>query len=155
LIFVHLPAQHSAKQIIDYHKSFDKDIPVVADMIRKKLSESNSSKLRILISDRRRRQYDYWLFEDRSKLKFVAFRELYYAKTDLKKEKIDYVLYAPDDLYPLQSAFNAFDLLSEDGLKRQGLRIEGKTWISEHTSLLRIAPLIEGQTETAKEQLVE
>ena len=138
LIFVHLPAQHSANQIIDYHNSFDKDIPVAADHIRKKLSEESSRKLRILISDRRRRQYDYLLFKDRARLEFIAFRELYYEETDLKKEKIDYVLYAPDDLYPLESAFNAFDLLSDEGLKQQGLRVEDTTWVSDRTKILHI-----------------
>jgi len=138
LIFIHLPAQHAAKQIIDYHNSFDKDIPVAVNHIRKKLSEEESKELRILISDRRRRQYDYWLFEDRSRLKFIAFRELYYEKSDLKKEKVDYVLYSPDDLYPLKSAFNAFDLLSDEGLKQQGLRVGDTTWISDRTKILHI-----------------
>ena len=140
LVFIHLPAQHAANQIINYHKRFDRDIPVAAEYIREKLSEDGSGQLRILISDRRRRQYDYLLFEDRSRLKFISFRELYYAKTDLKKEEIDYVLYAPDDLYPLQSAFYAFDLFSGEGLKQQGLRVADTIWISENTKMLRVLP---------------
>jgi hypothetical protein len=138
LIFVHLPAQNVANQIINYHNSFDRDIPVAADHIRKKLSENDSGKLRILLSGRRWPHYKYLLFEERSRLKFIPFRDVYYAKADLKKKKIDYVLYAPDDLYPLKSAFYAFDLLSDEGLKQQGLRVEDTIWISEHTKMLHI-----------------
>lgn len=138
LVFIHLPAQHAVSQIINYHKSFDRDIPVAAEHIRKKLSEDSSGQLRILISDRRRQQYNYLLFEDRSRLKFVSFRKLYYSKTDFKKEAIDYVLYAPDDLYPLKSAFYTFDLFSSEGLKQQGLRVTDTIWISENTKMLRL-----------------
>lgn len=142
LVFIHLPAQHTVNQIINYHKSFDQDIPAAADRIQKILAEEDSRKLRILISDRRRPHYNYLLFDVRSRLKFIAFRELYYAKTDLKKEEVDYVLYAPDDLYPLQSAFYAFDLFSDEGLRKQGLRVADTIWISENTQMLRLGPKI-------------
>ena len=155
LIFIHLPGQHVANQIINYHKSFDQDIPVAADHIRKKLSENGSGKLRILISGRRWPHYMYLLFEERSRLKFIPFRDVYYAKTDLKKEKIDYVLYAPDDLYPIKSAFYAFDLLSDEGLKRQGLRVGNSIWISENTKMLHIVRQNADQKETAEGQLVK
>lgn len=138
LIFIHLPAQHESNQIINYHKSFSQDIPRAADLIREKLSQTGPGKLRILISDRRRPHYKYLLFEDLSRLKFISFRELYYAKTDLRKEKVDYVLYAPDDLYPLKSAFYTFDLFSDEGLKKQGLRVADTIRISENTKMLRL-----------------
>ena len=138
LLFIHLPAQHSANQIINYHKRFDQDIPVAADYIRNKLSESDRGELRVLVSDRRRPHYHYLLYKDRSRLKFVSYREMFYAKTDLTKEKIDYVIYAPDDLYPLESAFYIFDLFSDEGLKKQGLRVGNSTWISENTQLMHL-----------------
>ena len=137
LVFIHLPAHHVANQIINYHKSFDQDVPIVADHIRQKLAETDSGKLRILMSARRQAHYDYLLYEDRSRLTFIYFRKLYYEKMDLRKSKIDYAFYSPNDLYPLKSAFYTFDMLSDEGLKKQNMRVGETISISENTKILQ------------------
>jgi len=49
------------------------------------------------------------------------------------------VVYAPEDLYPVKSAFSAMEMMTPEGLKRQGVGVR-QTWpVSERTRLIRLA----------------
>ena len=137
-LFIHLPAQSIVDRIIIFHKDMDQDIPIVANHLRRQFSDKGAKELKVLASARRTAHLNYLLYEYRSRLSITALRTIYFNETDFLKEQVDWVVYAPNDLYPLKSAFYLFDLLSEEGLKKQGIHLEETLHISENTQLLHL-----------------
>lgn len=134
---VNFKAQALVEDIIVYHNNFDRDIPVLAERLRKSLEQDEQ--LKVLITNRRFSMLRYHLYDMRDRVTLVSFRNLFFNRTDLEREKIDIVVFAPNDLFPVKSAFYNFGLLSPEGLNRQGLRIVQKWKLSEHTQMLRVA----------------
>ncbi|MEE8207194.1 MAG: hypothetical protein V3T82_09610, partial [Nitrospinaceae bacterium] len=137
-LYTHLPAQTSIDRIILFNKGFDDDIPKVANQLRQKLSESDSRKLKVLVSKRRAAHLNYLLYEYHSRLTISSIRAIYFKKTDFLKEKPDWIVFAPNDLYPIKSALYLFELLSEKGLQQQGMRVGETLRISENTQMVRL-----------------
>lgn len=125
--------------ILSFHNGFSADLPRAADILRKALDKNPGEPPVILISARRMGRMNYLLDDIRGRYTLISFRDLYFQSQDFNGKSIGWVLYAPDDLYPLRSAFYTMELLSEEGLRKQGLLVE-KSWVlSEDTRLLRLA----------------
>ncbi|NIQ02727.1 MAG: hypothetical protein GWM98_22185, partial [Nitrospinaceae bacterium] len=137
-VYLHLPAHTAVNQIINYHKVFDADIPKVADHFRAEIAKRDRSRMKIMVSSRREGQLNYLLYDQLPRLSISSIRQIYFNESDLAREQAEWVVYAPDDFYPLKSAFYMFDLLSAEGLKKQGIQVGESQRISEHTQLLHL-----------------
>lgn len=137
-LFIHLPAHSVIERIIAFHKGFDQDIPKIADHLRWQLSEGGAKKLNVLASERRAAHLKYLLYEYHSRLSISSPRGIYFNKTSFLEEEVEWIVYAPNDLYPMDSAFYIFDLLSEEGLKKQGMHVGKTIKISENTQMLHL-----------------
>lgn len=137
IVNVNFKAQILVEDIIIHHNNFDRDILVLAKKLRQNLE--NEEQLNVLITNRRFSMLRYHLYDVRDRVTLVSFRDLFFNRSDLEREKINVVVFAPNDLFPVNSAFYNFGLLSPEGLDRQGLRITKKWRLSEHTQLLRVA----------------
>jgi hypothetical protein len=143
LLNLNLSAHGAITHNLSYNADFDDDIPQVALLLRKDLMAEKQKHVKILMTARRAAMLSYLLHDVDSRYSTIDFGALLARKSDLRKEQIDLVVYAPNDIYPLPSAFYTFDLLSDDGLKSQGIYVAKSSIISEHTRLLHIAKNIQ------------
>ncbi len=123
-------------RILTFHNGFSNDLPRVATLLKENQGKEDARL--VLISARRVARLTYLLGDASARFTFVTFRGLYSSGEDLSRRPIAWVVYAPEDLYPVKSAFNAMEMMTPEGLKRQGVSIE-QTWpVSEHTRLIRL-----------------
>ena len=139
LLFIHLPAQSAIEKMILFNKNIDKDIPIVAGHLRQRLSNVPLRSITVVASARRIPQLEFLLYEYHSRLTFIPVRNIYFKKTDLFKEEVNWIVYAPDDFIPNKSALYLSSLISEGELKKQGLYVAENIPISEHTQMLHLS----------------
>ena len=133
-----IPSQASARilGILHYHSSFDRDLPTVVRYLKQEVTSESS--ITVLVSARRIPFLLYYLYDERDKISFVSFRKIYQNQTDWNRHKVDFIILAPGDMFPPKSALYNLDLLSADGLARQGLEIAGNIKVSPLTRILKL-----------------
>jgi len=139
LMNTNLNGHRTVDHILNFHNRHDADLPRAAALFREAIAANPGQPPVMLISARRMGRMDYLLDDVRGRYTLVSFRHLYFQNQDLGGKSIGWVLYAPDDIYPMKSAFYNMELLTEEGLKKQELRVDRSWVLSESTRLLKLA----------------
>jgi hypothetical protein len=139
LFFIHLPAQSAIEKMILFNKNFDRDIPIVADHLRQKLSNAPFRPITVVASARRISHLEFLLYEYHSRLTFISVRNIYFRKSDLSKEEVNWIVYTPDDFIPKKSALYLSRLMSDGELIKQGLYVAENIPVSEHTQMQHLS----------------
>jgi hypothetical protein len=137
---VNLPSQASSRILGFFYKNtiFDRDLPKVVELLKRELALANP--VTVLASARRIQFLSYHLYHERDKISFISFREVYLNRTDWNQSGVDYVVLAPKDLFPPQSLLYNVELLTPEGLTRQGLEIAKHLKVSPLTSFIKLVP---------------
>jgi len=130
-------AQHrEIGNILEYHAGFDRDIGQVVRILERDLEQGN--RVVLLVSARRESMLRYYLYDRKAQVSMTTYTGLFRDGRNLRKDKVNWVVYAPNDLFPPQMAFYSFDLLSPEGMTRQSLKVVAKHVLSDNTQLWRV-----------------
>ncbi len=140
-----LKVQNITDRVLRFHAGFNKDSLKVAKILKKEIS--NVKKLKLVSPGIRHSLLTYYLIDKRERIQLISFRRIFQKKSDFKKEDIHVAVFSPDDMRPLQSAFYNFELISNKGLKKQGLKIKKTEKISERTQLIWFEPDQNGKAD--------
>ncbi len=136
VLSLHLQGQSQAHRILKFHGSFNRDTHLATEFFKK--ITTDKEKPTILLSVRRQSPFKFFMKETYNRYQYVTYRDLYFSRSDLNSKQVTWVLYMPDDLFPWNSAVYNFDLLSEEGMEKQKLKVTEKQGLSKQTELWQI-----------------
>ena len=135
---LYFQAHSLIRGILFYHSSFDRDLPTAVKFLQREVASTKA--ITVLASARRIPFLLYYLYDERENISFVYFRKMYQDQFDFSRNGVDFVILAPNDLFPRKNAFYNLDLLIPKGLVRQGLEIADSFKVSPRTSILKTLP---------------
>ena len=135
---LHFQAHSLIRGILFYHSSFDRDLPTAVKFLQREVASTKA--ITVLASARRIPFLLYYLYDERENISFVYFRKMYQDQFDFSRNGVDFVILAPNDLFPRKNAFYNLDLLIPKGLVRQWLEIADSFKVSPRTSILKTLP---------------
>jgi hypothetical protein len=127
------------KGIMYFHSNFDHDLPAVVELLKREVVLGKP--VTVLVSARRIPFLSYHLYSEREIIMFVSFRKIYQDQSDWSREGVDFVILAPNDMFPPKSAVYNLNLSMPKGLVGQGLEIAETIKVSPLTSILKVRAL--------------